>query len=126
LAVLIKPHENNQAFILSGVTVFLCAFASGGDLLIHNLYHDNAFVKMAWHTNDIITLFVVVPLMIVAIFLAQKGSFRWFLILLGLLGYVFYNFAFYLFGAAFNSFFLIYTTLLTTSASSLIFITIEA
>jgi hypothetical protein len=112
--------KNKQAFILSGVTTFLCAFASGGGLLIKNLYNDNAFVKMAWHTNDIITLFIIVPLMIIAIFLAQKGSPRWFLILLGLLSYVFYNFAFYLFGASFNSFFLIYTTLFTTSGCSLI------
>jgi hypothetical protein len=112
--------KNKQAFILSGITTFLSAFASGGGLLIKNLYHDNDFVKMAWHTNDIITLFVAVPLLIVAIFFAQKGSYRWFLILLGLLGYVFYNFAFYLFGASFNSFFLIYTTLLTLSACSLI------
>ncbi len=84
------------------------------------LYRDNAFVKTAWFTNDIITLFVVVPLMIVAIYLSQKGSSKWFLMLLGLLGYVFYNFAFYLFGATFNVFFLIYVALFSLSAFSLV------
>lgn len=115
-----KIVENKTAFIISGVIILLAAVASGGGLLMKNLYNDNDFVKMAWHTNDIITLFVVVPLLIVALFLAQKGSFRWFLILLGLLGYVFYNFAFYLFGAAFNVFFLVYAALLSLSACALV------
>jgi hypothetical protein len=35
---------------------------------------------------------------------------------MGLMGYVFYNFSFYLFGAAFNIFFLIYAALVTMSA----------
>jgi hypothetical protein len=112
--------KNKTAFVLSGIITLLAAVASGGGLVMKNLYNDNAFVKMAWHTNDIITLFVVVPLLIMAIFLAQKGNTRWFLILLGLLGYVFYNFAFYLFGAAFNVFFLIYAALLSLSACTLV------
>jgi hypothetical protein len=112
--------KNKTAFILSYNITLLAAIASGGGFWMRNLYYDNEFVKMAWHTNDIITLFVVVPLMIFPIFLAQKGSSRWFLILLGLLGYVFYNFAFYLFGAAFNVFFLIYVALVSLSACSLV------
>ncbi len=112
--------KNKTAFMLSGIIILLAAVASGGGLVMKNLYNDNAFVKMAWHTNDIITLFVVVPLLIVALILAQKGNTRWFLILLGLLGYVFYNFAFYLFGAAFNVFFLVYAALLSLSACALV------
>jgi hypothetical protein len=112
--------KSKTAFVLSGIITLLAAVASGGGLVMKNLYNDNAFVKMAWHTNDIITLFVVVPLLIMAIFLAQKDNTRWFLILLGLLGYVFYNFAFYLFGAAFNVFFLVYAALLSLSACTLV------
>ncbi len=112
--------KNKTAFVLSGIVTFLAAFASGGGLFMKNLYHDNAFVKIAWYTNDIITLFVIVPLLIIAIFLAQKGNFRWLLILLGLLGYIFYNFAFYLFGTAFNIFFLVYTSLLSLSTCTLV------
>ena len=115
-----KLINNKTAFVLSGIITLLAAVVSGGGLFMKNLYHDNAFLKMAWYTNDIITLFVVVPLLIVAIFLAQKGNTRWVLILLGLLGYVFYNFAFYLFGAAFNVFFLVYAALLSLSACTLV------
>ena len=95
--------------MLSIIIALLAAIASAGGIWINNLYNDNAFVKSAWYINDIIILFVVVPLLVMAIYLSQKGSQRWLMVWMGLMGYVFYNFAFYLFGAAFNIFFLIYT-----------------
>jgi hypothetical protein len=112
--------KNNVVFVMSGVITVLAAIASLGGLLIESLYHDNAFVKMAWFTNDLVTLFLVVPSLVVSIYLSRKGNVRWSLILSGLLGYIFYNFAFYLFGSSFNTFFLLYTSLLFLSACSLI------
>ena len=53
-----KIVENKTAFILSSIITLLAAVASSGGLLMKNVYNDNDFVKMAWHTNDIITLFV--------------------------------------------------------------------
>lgn len=88
-------------------------------LWVKSLYHDNAFVKSAWYANDLITLFVVVPLLIIAIYLSHKNSQRWLMLLMGLLGYMFYNFAFYLFGAVFNIFFLIYVVIVFLSAVTL-------
>jgi hypothetical protein len=95
---------SRPVLILSATVTLLTAVASAGGLLINNLYRDNDFVKQAWRSNDIVTLFIAVPLLIISIFLSQKGSQRWLLIRIGLLGYIFYNFAFYLFGAAFNFF----------------------
>jgi hypothetical protein len=111
---------SKTAFILSGIITLLAALASAGGLLIKHLYNDNDFVKSAWYTNDIITLFVAVPLLATAIFLSKKGSQRWWLLWIGLMGYIFYNFAFYLFGASFNIFFLLYTALSSLSAIVLI------
>jgi hypothetical protein len=111
---------SRPTIILSTIVTLLAALASAGGLLINNLYRDNDFVKLAWRTNDMITLFVVVPLLIISVFLSQKGFQRWLLIWIGLLGYTFYNFAFYLFGTAFNLFFLVYTALVSISAFSLI------
>ena len=105
---------------MSGIITLLAAIASAGGLVFKNLYHDNAFVKMAWFTNDLVTLFLVVPSLVVSIYLSRKGNVRWSLILCGLLGYIFYNFAFYLFGSSFNEFFLLYTSLLFLSACSLV------
>ena len=111
---------SKPSLVLSIIITLLSAIASAGGIWIKTLYNDNAFVKLAWYTNDRITLFVVVPLLIISIYFSQKGSQRWLMIRLGLLGYMFYNFAFYLFGAAFNIFFLIYTVLVSMSAISLI------
>jgi hypothetical protein len=109
-----------KELFLSLVICLLAAIASAGGLLIKELYRDNAFVKAAWFTNDIITLAVAVPLLIIAVIKSQRGSQRWMLIWVGVLGYMFYNFAFYLFGAAFNQFFLIYTALFSLSAFTML------
>jgi hypothetical protein len=106
--------------LLSIIVTLLVATAATGGLLINNLYHDNAFVKLAWYANDLITLFVIVPSLVIAIYYTHKNSERWLMLLMGLLGYVFYNFAFYLFGAVFNIFFLIYSVIVSTSAITLI------
>ena len=90
---------SEPSLVLSIIITLLSAIASAGGIWIKNLYNDNAFVKLAWYANDRITFFVVIPLLIISIYLSQRGSKRWLIIKMGLLGYVFYNFAFYLFGA---------------------------
>jgi hypothetical protein len=115
-----KTALNRLSYFLSVAISVLAIAASAGGLFIGNLYRDNAFVKSAWSANDIITLFVVVPLLLLSIYLSNKGSQRWKLIWIGLLGYMVYNFAFYLFGAAFNIFFLLYTALFSLSGFTLL------
>lgn len=106
---------------LSLIIVILVVVASSGGLLLSELYKDNSFVKMAWFTNDIITITVAVPLLITAMIKAQNGSTYWRLIWIGLLGYMFYNYSFYLFGSVFNKFFLIYTTLFSLSGFTMLY-----
>jgi hypothetical protein len=107
--------------ILSISVVILTTIASAGGLLLDGLYRDNLFVTSAWKGNDVITLFVAVPLLVIALIYAKRGSQRAFLLWMGVLDYTLYNYAFYLFGAAFNWFFLIYTALLGLSIFALIF-----
>ncbi len=118
---IMSQQKNQTAFLLSVVILFFSIIASAGGLLIPDLYRDNDFVKSAWFTNDLITLIVVSPLLGLALWFAKKGSLRWQLVWMGMLGYIAYNFAFYLFGAVFNSFFLLYTALFSLSAAALIF-----
>lgn len=108
-------------FILSALIAALMAVASLGGLLIENLYRDNAFVASLWRGNDLVTLVVAVPLLIWAIIYAHRGSMRARLVWLGMLAYALYNYAFYLFAAAFNQFFLFYLALFTLSIYALIF-----
>jgi hypothetical protein len=61
------------------------------------------------------------PLLIVALVLSIRGSLRGQLVWLGMLNFTIYNYSYYLFGAALNSFFLIYAALFTFSMYSLVF-----
>ena len=69
--------RNSYIITLSIIITLIASIASAGGLWIKSLYHDNAFVKSAWYANDLITLFVVVPLLIIAIYLSHKNSQRW-------------------------------------------------
>jgi hypothetical protein len=115
------PTISKTAQILSIALVILATIASAGGLLLDRLYRDNLFVTSAWKGNDVITLFVAVPLLVTAIIYANRGSQRSLLLWMGVLDYMLYNSAFYLFGAAFNWFFLIYTAMFGLSIFALIF-----
>ena len=106
---------------LSTAIVVLAALTSSSGLLFRGLYRDNDFVSTTWLGNDAITLFLAVPILIVALIYAQRGSLKAGLVWLGVLDYMLYNYAFYLFGAAFNAFFLLYVALLVLSIFALIY-----
>lgn len=108
-------------FILSIVITVLMIAASLGGLLIEGLYRDNDFIARLWRGNDLVTLAVAVPLLIGSMILARQGSIRALLVWFGVLTFTLYNYAFYLFAAAFNWFFWIYTALFSLSIFALIF-----
>jgi hypothetical protein len=109
------------AYSLSTVIAVLTIAASAGGLFIDDLYRDNPFATAAWRGTDLVTLVVAAPLLVGSLILARRGSVRAQLIWLGMLDYMLYNYAYYLFGTAFNGFFLIYVALLTLSMLALIF-----
>lgn len=113
--------KNNPAFILTILIAVLAVFASAGGLLLDDMYRDNAFVKTTWLGNDAVTLFVAVPILITALIYSARGSLKAQLVWMGMLDYMLYNYAFYLFGTAFNAFFLIYVALTGLSIFALIF-----
>lgn len=115
-----KQLNLKPAFTVSVIVSILAITASVGGLIIPDLYQDNEFVKSAWFTNDLITLIVAIPLLIASLLFACKGSLHWQLVWMGMLGYMIYNFAFYLFGAAFNVLFLVYVALFSSSIAALI------
>ena len=100
---------------LSFVIMILSSIASIGGLFFQELYNDNTLGQTALIGNDIITLFIAVPLMAISLYLFLKGSNRGFLIWMGTLWYMLYNYMFYLYGVSFNEFFLIYTALFALS-----------
>jgi hypothetical protein len=113
--------RSTTAHTLSVIVAVLMIVAAAGGLLIEDHYRDNAFTAWAWRGTDLVTLVVAVPILIVALIFGRRGSFQAGLVWLGMLDYTLYNYAFYLFGAAFNRFFLIYVALFTLSIFALVF-----
>ncbi|MFZ5946317.1 MAG: hypothetical protein ACOYVD_19680 [Bacillota bacterium] len=114
-------NEFKVSSIMTLIIITLSIMASAGGLLLEDLYRDNILVKTAWYGNDLITLFLAVPMLTLAWLYAMGGSKKAQLVWIGSLWYMVYNYIFYLYGAAFNKFFLLYVALFTLSSYALIF-----
>jgi hypothetical protein len=106
--------------VLSALIAVLMALASLGGLFLHGLYRDNTWSTAAYRGTDLATLLLAVPVLAVALVLARRGSDGARLVWLGVLAYNVYNYAFYLFGTAFNDFFLLYAGLEALSLITLV------
>jgi hypothetical protein len=118
-----KPMVEGRAkapFVLSTLIAALAVFASAGGLFLDGTYRDNTWVTSAWRGNDAVTLGLAVPLLVASMLRSRLGSLRARLVWLGMLAYTLYGYAFYLFGAAFNRFFLVYAALLALSILALL------
>lgn len=99
--------------LISGLTCVI-------SLLNPSLYQDNAFTKQAWFGNDLITILVAVPLLLVTGLLIKKTSHLLRLLSLGGMWYMVYNYVFYVYGTSFNTLFLAYILLVVLSGRHLI------
>ena len=118
----IAVEMKSAGSLLRGLTMaisLLAATASAGGLLIAELYRDSELIRTAWLANDAVTL-LISPALLISFRQYAQGSLGGRLWWLGLLLYLFYNYAFYLFGATFNWFFLIYAAVVTLSLYALI------
>ncbi|MFN2195339.1 MAG: hypothetical protein ACK2UW_04365, partial [Anaerolineales bacterium] len=102
-----NPFKLKTAYLHTVLVAVLAAAASAGGILLDGLYRDNRWSASQFIGNDYVTLLVAVPLLTLGLWLAARGSGRGQLVWLGVLHYMLYNYAFYLFGAAFNAFFLV-------------------
>jgi len=109
------------AKILSVIVAVLAALASAGGLLIPGLYRDNTWITSAWRGTDLVTLLLAAPLLVGGLVLAGRGSRRAQLVWLAMLAYMVYGYAYYLFGAAFNPFFLVYVAIFALGGLALLF-----
>lgn len=60
--------------LLSWLIAVLAAVAAAGGFLLRGLYRDNLFVTSAWRGNDIVTLVIAVPVLVVALLLSSRDS----------------------------------------------------
>jgi hypothetical protein len=118
----LERHERSKAaYISSAIVATAAVVASVGGLAIKGLYRDGtSWATAALRGGDLVTLVVAVPILVVALMLASRGSSRARLVWIGALAYMVYNFAFYVFGAAFNDLFLVHVVAFSSSIFALI------
>jgi hypothetical protein len=108
------------AFWLSGAIAVLMVVASAGGLLVDGLYRDGLWAREALRGGALMTIAVAAPVLIVSMLLARRGSRAAQAVWLGALAYSLYNYAYYVFGAAFNDIFVLHIALFSLSIAALV------
>lgn len=94
--------------------------AAGGELLFDVFRGDSPYLVAQAVGQDLVTLLVALPALVVGAVLAARGSDRARMVWLGVLVYLVYTYAIYAFHIKFNSLFLVYVALLGFSLYALI------
>jgi hypothetical protein len=97
------------AYLLTAATAATMATVSAvGVFATDWLYRDNVLVTATFRGQDMVTLVVAVPLLLLGLVWEMRGSLRGRVLWLGMLFYAMYAYLFYAVAAAFNQFFLLY------------------
>lgn len=67
--------KSKTPYTLSILIAVFATIASVGGVLLPGLYRDNMFVTSAWMGNDVITLFLAVPILVMAMVYALSFLF---------------------------------------------------
>lgn len=113
------------SIVLTVIIIMLSTIACLGGIFWDSLYRDNEFVTSVWTGNDLITLLLAIPTAVIALIYANKRSIKALFIWIGVLWYMIYNYVFYMYGAAFNKFFLIYVFIFILSAIAFILLIVN-
>jgi len=98
----------------------LTAIAAASGVFARGLYRDAPTLAVQAMGQDIITLFVALPALVISGVLARRGSPRARLVWIGVVTYLVYTYAGYAFAVKFNYLFLVYTALLGCALYALI------
>jgi len=112
--------EPLAAYVLSSCVAVLAGLASLVGLLVGGLYGTPASVAEMLRGYDLVTLVVVVPVLALAQLRARRGSDRARLVWVGMLAYLAYTYAYYLFGASFNDVFMLHAVVFGGSVFALV------
>ncbi|MFB6096970.1 MAG: hypothetical protein ABEJ74_06245 [Haloferacaceae archaeon] len=93
-------------------TLVLTTVATVVGLLVPGFYRDAPALLPQLYGQDLLTLVVGVPALAVSLYYADRGSFRGYVVWLGVTGYLLYTYASYAFMTAFNELYLVYAALL--------------
>ena len=115
-----RIRQTHIWFWLTVPIALLLMIAAGGGVFMTGLYRDPPSMLAQAVAQDVISLAVVLPTLIVTAWLAGRGSPRAWLVWLGCLAYVVYTYVVFAFDIRFNALFLVYVALLGCSLYALI------
>jgi hypothetical protein len=116
----VRPGSKNVWLWLTAPIGVLLAIAAGGGLFASGLYHDNDNLLAQAIGQDLVSLVVVLPALLVSAWRARRGSTGAWLVWLGGMGYLVYSYVTYAFAIRYNALFLVYVALLGCSLYALI------
>lgn len=96
------------------------AIAAGVGFFVEDLYRDEPYFAAQAVGQDLITLVVALPVLVISAVLAGRDSGRAYLVWLGVLVYLVYSYVIYAIAVQFNPLFLVYVALLGCSLYALI------
>ena len=105
------------SLLASLATLVLATVASAVGLFVPDFYRDAAVLVPQARGQDMLTLVLAVPALVVALYYARRGSLRAYVVWLGVTGYLLYTYASYSFLTAFNRLYLVYVGLLPSRCS---------
>jgi hypothetical protein len=108
------------AYLLSIGVAVLAFVVSLAGLLIDGVYGEPVSVAEMLRGYDLVTVGVVVPVLVISQPLARRGSTRAQLVWTGLLAYLVYTYAYYLFPTSFNGLLLLHVVVFSASLLALI------
>ena len=112
-------------YVLSIGVAVLAFVVSLAGLLLDGVYGEPASVAEMLRGYDLVTVVVVGPALVISQLLARRGSRRAQLVWVGLLAYLVYTYAYYLFPTSFNRLFLLHVLVFSGSLLALV-LTIRA
>ncbi|RPI78192.1 MAG: hypothetical protein EHM41_26045, partial [Chloroflexi bacterium] len=117
-----NENDSVQKFILwlTAPICVLLAIAAGSGVFIKWLYRDAPGLVAQAIGQDLVSLVVVLPVLIITAILARRGSVRARLIWLGGIAYLVYTYTSFAFAIKYNPLFLVYIALLGCSLYALI------
>jgi len=112
----------NTSIILSLICVPLMIIQSIIGLFISGTYEkDGTIGRAIWQGNDVVNLFLFVPLLLIAIVLAKRGTDKGRIFWLGMQALVTYDYLYYPLAVAYDKYFLLYLAIFGISFFSFVF-----
>ena len=121
-STILRPGPRlTAAWVLSVVVLVLMVVQAGLGLAVSDLYPEEPWAVAAFRGNDLVTLLLAAPLLAVSLLASRRReSSASVLVWLGMLHYGVYNYAYYSFGAAFSSAFLLHVAALVASLGGIL------